>query len=228
MKTVAAKPAPRLAIWSVLSLVCLSPLLVWSLTVPDAWRYLRIEGLPPGQALYVVAKLIGLFAMCLFWLQCVLALARHAPLFFGFPSSDHRVHRRLGLATLILILLHAGLFIVAASLRTGHIAWDLLLPSVGHGYYRTSVGLGAVALWLCLLAIFAGRRVAQGYRRWKPIHMVWPMVFGLVFIHAIAIGTESRYSAMRYVTLFMGTSLTVAGVWRVWRSRCDKSTLNVK
>lgn len=219
MNAITTRPLPRLIVWPILALVCLSPLLVWSLTVPDPGRYLRIEGLPPGQPLYVVAKLMGLFALCLFWLQCVLALARRAPLLHGFPSSDHRLHVRLGLATLVLILLHVGLFVVAASLRTGHVAWDLLLPSVGHGYYRTSIGLGAVALWLCLLAIYAGRRVANGNRRWKPIHMLWPLVFALVFLHAIAIGTESRYGAMRYVVVCMAANVSLAGLWRVWRAR---------
>lgn len=223
MNAVTTRPLQRIIAWPVLWLVCLSPLLVWSLTVPDPWRYLRIEAVPPGQSLYVVAKLMGLFALCLFWLQCVLALARRAPLWMGFPNSDHRLHLRLGVATLVLILLHVGLFVVAASLRTGHVAWDLLFPSVGHGYYRTSVGLGAVALWLCLLAVCAGRRVAKGHARWKPVHMLWPLVFAFVFIHAIAIGTESRYGAMRYVVLFIAASLTIAGLWRVWRSRSRTS-----
>jgi hypothetical protein len=204
----------RIMIWPVLWLVCLSPLFVWSVTVPDPWRYLRIEALPAGQALYVVAKLLGLCALCLFWLQCVLALARTLPAHWDLPRSDRRLHIRLGVVTVLLILLHVGLFVVAASLRTGHIAWDLLMPSVGHGYYRTSVGLGAVALWLCLLAVFAGRRVARGHRRWTSVHGLWPLVFGLVFVHAIAIGTESRYGAMRYVVLSLATSLTVAALWR--------------
>ncbi|MFZ5637052.1 MAG: hypothetical protein ACOY82_10780 [Pseudomonadota bacterium] len=220
MNAVTRRSLPsRFIVWPVLWLVCLSPLLVWSLTVPDPARYLRMEGVPPGQSLYVVAKLMGLCALCLFWLQCILALARRAPVFRGCPSSDHRLHVRLGLTILVLILLHVGLFVVAASLRTGHAAWDLLLPSVGHGFYRTSVGLGAVALWLCLLAIYAGRRVARGERRWAPVHRLWPLVFGLVFLHAIAIGTESRYGGTRDVVLFMAVSLTIAGLWRVWRSR---------
>jgi predicted ferric reductase len=205
--------------WPVFALIVLSPVLVWLATVPDPMRYLRVEGLPAGQSLYVIAKLMGLLAICLFWLQCVLALARHAPVFAGMPSSDRRLHVRLGLVTLTLILLHVGLFVTAASLRTGHVAWDLLLPSVGYGYYRTSVGLGAVALWTCLVAIFAGRRVTRGQRNWKPIHMLWPLVFGLVFVHAINIGTESRYGAMRYVVWLIATSLAVAGFWRVRRTR---------
>lgn len=217
MNAPATKPLPRIIVWPVLWLICISPLLVWSLTVPQPLRYLHFEGVPPGQSLYVIAKLAGLFALCLFWLQCVLALARRAPLLRGFPSSDRRFHIRLGLATLALILSHVGLFTIAASQRTGHFAWDLLLPSTGHGYYRTSVGLGAIGLWLCLLAIYAGRRVAHGRHRWKPAHMLWSLVFGLAFVHAINIGTESRYGAMRYVVWFMATSLFVASVYRVLR-----------
>jgi predicted ferric reductase len=216
MNAVAPRTWSAYIAWPVLALIALSPLLVWLATVPDPMRYLRVDGLPAGQSLYVIAKLMGLLAMCTFWLQCVLALARHASFFAGGPSSNRRLHVRLGLTTLALILLHVGLFVTAASLRTGYIAWDLLLPSIGHGYYRTSVGLGAAALWICLLAIFAGRRVALGQRRWKPIHMLWPLVFGLVFLHAINIGTESRYGAMRYVVWFMVVSLAVALAKRLY------------
>jgi predicted ferric reductase len=216
MNAIARRTWSTVIAWPVFALIALSPVLVWLTTVPDPMRYLRVDGLPAGQSLYVIAKLMGLLAICLFWLQCVLALARHAPLFAGVPHSDRRLHVRLGLATVALILLHVGLFVTAASLRTGHLAWDLLLPNVGHGYYRTSVGLGAAALWMCLLAVFAGRRVARGQGKWKPIHMLWPLVFGLVFVHAITIGTESRYGAMRYVVWFIAASLAVALAKRLY------------
>ncbi len=231
MSAVSKPKWTRSIAWSAIGLICLSPFLVWMATVSDPLRYLRIQGLPPGQPLYVVAKLLGLLALCLFWTQCVLALARRAPMLAGFPSSDHPLHRRLGAATFVLIALHVGLFVVAASLRTGHFSWDLLLPSIGHGYYRTSVGLGAVALWLCALAVFAGARLGRQQRstskfaRWKRMHMLWPLVFVLVFAHAMNIGTESRYGAMRYVVIALAASLAVAGISRAigsYRARPGK------
>ena len=207
------------AIWAGLLLICCAPLIVWMASVNDPMSYARLNGLPPGQQLYLIAKFAGLSAFFLFWLQCMLALARYAPIVAGFPVSDLRLHRRLGAATALLILAHVALFIVAASLRTGHASWDLLLPSFTHGYYKSNVGLGAIAFWIVCLMLFAGWRISRGQQRWKALHMLWPVVFGLGFLHAFAIGTESRYGAMRYLVLFLVVSIVVAGIQRLLHSR---------
>lgn len=206
-------------IWIGLAVICCAPLVVWMATVNDPMSYVRLNGLPPGQQLYLAAKLAGLFAFCLFWLQCLLALARHAPVVPGLPASDFRLHRRLGIATALLILAHVVCFVVAASLRTGHASWDLLLPNFTHGYYKFYLGLGAIAFWIVCLTVFAGWRVSRGHARWKRIHLMWPAVFGLAFLHAFAIGTESRFGAMRYLMLFLVASLIIAGIVRFLRSR---------
>lgn len=203
------------ALWVGLILICCAPLIVWMASVNDPTSYFRLNGLPPGQQLYLLAKLSGLFAIFLFWLQCMLALARYAPIALGFPASDFRLHRRLGIATGLLILAHVLPFVMAASLRTGHAAWDLLIPNFTHGYYRSNIGLGAIAFWIVCLTVFAGWRTARGRRHWKRVHLLWPVVFGLAFLHAFAIGTESRYGGMRGVMVFLALSVGIAGVGRL-------------
>lgn len=206
------------AIWVVMCLICCSPLVVWMASVQHPLAYLRWGGLPPGQQLYLFSKLAGLFALCLFWMQCLLALARRAPMLPGFPTSDPLLHKRLGTATALMILAHVVMFIIATSARTGHAAWDMLLPSFAHGYYKFYISLGVIAFWLVCLTVFAGWRASRGQPRWKAVHMLWPVVFGLVFLHAFAIGTESRYGAMRYLVLFLVASLVIAGTQRLLRS----------
>jgi predicted ferric reductase len=185
-------------IWIGLILICCAPLIVWITSVNDPMSYVRLNGLPPGQQFYLVAKLAGLLSFFLFWLQCLLALARYAPMVPEFPVSDLHLHKRLGGATALLILTHVACFIIATSLRTGHASWELLLPSFAHGYYKLYIGLGAIAFWIVCLTVFAGWRSARGHSRWKRVHRLWPVVFGLAFLHAFAIGTESRFGAMRH------------------------------
>ena len=203
----------------VLALVCCAPLIVWLATVHHPLSYVRFGGMPPGQQFYLIAKLAGLLAFCLFWTQCVLALARHAPVVPGFPSSDLRLHRRLGLATAGLILVHVGCFVAATTMRTGHPPWDLLLPVFDQGFYKFNIGLGVVAFWLVCFTVFAGWRVSRGARRWKAIHLLWPAVFGLAFWHAFTIGTESRFGGMRYLVLALVASLALALLARWFRPR---------
>ncbi len=208
------------AAWLIFALVCCSPVVVWWASVSDPLTYMRAD-LPNGQIMYLVAKLAGLLGFFLFWLQCMLALARRMPILNGLPSSSLRLHRVVGATTALLILAHVGFFVAAASTRSEHIAWDLLWPDFSHGYYRTNIGLGVIALWLLPIMLFAGWRLSRGRRGWKPLHMVWPLVFGLVFVHAFAIGTESRFGAMRQVVLFVVASLAISLAYRLvrWRQR---------
>jgi DMSO/TMAO reductase YedYZ heme-binding membrane subunit len=215
-------------IWTGLFLICCAPLVVWMASVNDPMSYFRLNGLPPGQQLYLIAKLAGLFAFFLFWLQCMLALARHAPVMPGFPVSDLRLHRRLGIATALLILAHVACFIAAASLRTEHVSLDLLLPNFTHGYYRFYLGLGAIAFWIVCLTLFAGWRVSRGQVHWKAVHRLWPAVFALAFLHAFAIGTESRFGAMRILVVLIVASLIIAGIARVFRSRQDPPSKSIR
>lgn len=53
-------------------------LAVWLTSVGNPLDYLRYE-LPPGQALYILSKLLGLVALALLWLQCLTALAQRSP-----------------------------------------------------------------------------------------------------------------------------------------------------
>lgn len=210
----------------VLALVCFAPLIVWVATVQHPVSYIRFGGMPPGQQLYLIAKLAGLLAFCLFWTQCLLALARHAPMLPGFPVSDLKLHRKLGFTTAALILAHVGCFVAATQLRTGHQALDLLLPVFDQGFYKFNVSLGVVAFWVSCATVFAGWRAARGSRRWKVIHLLWPVVFGLAFWHAFTIGTESRFGAMRYLVLALVASLVVATMVRVFR-RCRKTPATI-
>jgi predicted ferric reductase len=217
-RTVTFKHA--LAWWAVAIVLCM-PVVVWSISVGNPLDYL-FQPVPAGQTLYVVAKLAGLLAICMFWAQAILALARRTPALKGFPASSLTLHRRMGLATVVLVIAHAGFFVAAASLRKKELAIDLLLPNFTHGYYSMFVSFGAIGFWMLMMAAFAGWRASYGHRAWKSMHMLWPVAFMLTFAHAYAVGTESRYGVMRYVSLLIAISLMVALLSRlsaVWRLR---------
>ena len=220
-------PLKHALAWGAMASVLCMPVVVWSISVGNPLDYL-FQPVPAGQMLYVVAKLAGLLAICLFWAQAMLALARRTPALKNFPASSLTLHRRMGLATVALVIAHVGCFVVAASVRNKALAIDLLLPNFTHGYYSMLVGVGAIAFWIVMVAAFAGWRASYGHRTWKGMHMVWPAAFILSFAHAYAVGTESRYGAMRYVSLLIAISLMVALLSRlstVWRScRAGKAT----
>jgi predicted ferric reductase len=173
---------------------------------------------PPGQSLYVFSKLFALLGIVMLWFQAMATLARTAPVLSGFPVLTRRAHMFIGMATLALILSHLLLFIAASTVRTGHAAFNLLLPTFEHGYYRMMVGLGAISVWLLVFAILAGWRRLTGGKMAKWLHRIVFVAMSIGFVHGMTVGSETRFGLMKYVYAFMGLSLGSAVVSWCWHS----------
>lgn len=177
-------------VWSALAAAAI-PVALWWSSVGDLGIYLQYET-PPGQVWYVLSKLAGMYAFFLIWLQAVLGLVFTAP---GDGRSSFwsvRFHRNLGLIALICIATHATLFILAASVRTHHVALGWLVPKFAAGYYETAVSLGALAFYTIVVVAVAGylrsRRVMQAV--W--VHRASIPAVLLALTHCLMIGTETR------------------------------------
>lgn len=158
-----------------------------------------------GQFLYVLSKFIGLYAFVLFWLQ-LLGGSNRSPL-TGVGGS--RSHQWLGALVLLLILLHAGLFVTGVSIRNQHFAYQWLLPDLFTTYYPRMVSLGLLALVLLLVSITVAVWRRRRGHAWKMGHwLVW-LAFGLAFVHSYAIGSEARLGIMQYLWIFMAVSAVV-------------------
>lgn len=213
--------------YGLITVVLVAPAMAWWWSVGDPSVYFTHD-LPVGQGLYAFAKLAGLLGFALLWVQAVLGMAPRVPLFRAMPAISRSTHIWLGSSAALLIVAHVGLFVAGSSLRKKTVAWDLLLPNLDHGYYFQMITLGAVALYLLILGLLAGWRLHHGQRRWKAVHMLWPVVFVLALVHSLTIGSESRYGALAYVFYFMGSSIALIALARlaVWRrSRKVKATI---
>ncbi|TAL20352.1 MAG: hypothetical protein EPO01_13485 [Aquabacterium sp.] len=175
----------------------------------DFTEYLDHESLP-GQAVYVLAKLVALYSLTLMWMQLMLGLLKHrliGPL-FASPSQWQAAHRFLGAAVLAGVVLHVGLFIAATTLRNGEFAADLLWPSL-HGYYRTMVSAGLIAFWLMLVAVAAQVAGLGSARVRRAAHRLVFAALLLAGLHSLAIGSETRAGWMLW--MYWAIGLTLAG-----------------
>lgn len=160
---------------------------------------------PPGQLAYVVSKLLGLWALVSLCLQLMAALLRS----LGWLRMSSRAHILLGLVAVSCMGGHVAVFLLASQLRTGHAALGLLAPRFDLGFYRSSQSLGAIALWLVVLAVGAGvRRLrARGVSRW--LHRSVFAAFGLALAHAGAVGSETRMTLVATACFVLGLSVAV-------------------
>lgn len=194
------------------------PVLVWLVSTGAPQAYLT-HRVPPGQSLFVASKLCALLALTLFWLQCMTALARFSPALQGLMRLTRMQHIVLGSAAVGMIAAHVALFMAASGMRTGHAAFNLLIPHFDLGYYSVHVGYGAMALWLLVLAVIAGALRMSGRARWRWLHRAVFVVFVLAMVHGVSIGTETRFGLMKYVYAFIALSMTAAvcsWAWAIW------------
>ncbi|WP_444894498.1 hypothetical protein ACJJIE_09995 [Microbulbifer sp. TRSA001] len=165
----------------------ITPVVLWSDTTGSIADYFTYE-IPKGQLAYILSKLFGLHSIFLLWLQVCLALAN--PL-ASRKIVTRKVHIILGSMVCVTFLLHAGLFIAATSIRTGHSTLGNLIPTFSHGFYKTSVSIGAIAFWALIGSALAGTMRAN-----RKLIAIWlhrlslpGLILGL--LHSILIGTEA-------------------------------------
>lgn len=200
-----------------LALCLMLPVFMWLKYTGNPVDYLGYV-LPPGQALYIFAKLCALLGLSVFMVQIILGVARKVS-FLQEYSVSIRAHQWMGLSALLLISLHVLLFTTATSLRAGHLNWPILLPDFTHGYYRSMVSIGAIALFLLLVSVLCGwflRQPKTKYRSWlKAAHMLVFLSMILSFIHAFSIGTETRSWGMIFLLSSMSLALLLSLFFRI-------------
>ncbi|TCK18887.1 hypothetical protein DFR30_2172 [Thiogranum longum] len=163
---------------------------------------------PPGQLLYVFSKLTGLLAIVLVWLQLMLSLSSR--IFGRMVYAGSWIHRASGLALLLLLFLHAVLFVAAVSVRNGELSAGILVPDFTSGYYTSSVSLGILGLLLFGLGsgIYVLRQKRERLFRWG--HRCVILACLLVFAHSYLIGSDTQSTLMRALYLLSSTFLLVA------------------
>ena len=187
-----------------------APLMVWLSTLGNPVNYWHYD-LPPGQLLYVISKLLGLYAITLLWLQAMYGLLRHEQWArFFFPAWSIQRHRSIGLLVLFSVLLHASVFFVAASIRKNEIMLHLLVPDFTNGFYSAVVSLGLVALVMMLIGVAAGLLRHKIGKGWLWVHRLLLIMLVLVFLHSILIGSETRTLAWLLFYILQGVTLCIA------------------
>lgn len=193
------------------------PVLIWWSSVEDLSIYIEYET-PDGQLAYVLSKLAGLYAIFLLWLQVVLTLLKRTPLSGSIRFWSLRFHRRLGMATFTLIVLHAALFVTATSQRKAVLAYDVLLPNFDGGFFAFAVALGVLALYGAIIVVIAGYLRASGKSAGKWPHRISIIILSLALAHSLLIGTETRALLMIGAYASMSVTLLFSLAWSLIRS----------
>lgn len=190
---------PKYLFNGIVSLVFLLPGLIWYRQTGDLSIYLSND-IPDGQFLYVLSKLIGMYAfLCINWLLIVSLLEKTNLNQYFWLSLPHKI---LGVVAVALTITHFLLFLFAVYLRQGYFAWDLFLPDF-HDYFHTNLSLGLFGLWLLLVVLFSGVfRAIFSKTAFRFLHSIYWIVIVLAYLHSFSIGTEVQ---SKWGVIFFGS-----------------------
>jgi DMSO/TMAO reductase YedYZ heme-binding membrane subunit len=208
--------APPPSVLQAVLIVCLAlPGVTWISTVGNLADYWRYE-VAPGQVLYLLSKLAGLYAFVAFWLQLMYGLLGASGRRRLKVECGHAFHRTLGVLVMVLVATHVALFVTGSSIRAHHFASQYLTPTFSSGYYRSIITFGIIAAILLLIAVVsaAGRRMVG--RIWRIQHWAVIPAYSLAFTHSLLIGSESRIGPVAALYLLMAVSTVIGLAARIW------------
>lgn len=206
----------KLALYAFTLLVFVSPGAIWIAQTGDVFFYFS-DMAPRGQLLYVLSKLVGMYALASIVWQVILSLLDKAEI-LSVPWKG-KGHKIMGSLIVILALSHLLLFFSAVSLRQGYPAWGMFLPNF-NDYYHTHLTLGLIALWGLFAILMAGiLRVINKGKQLHFLHKTYLLSAGLAYWHALSVGSEVQSNAgMVYYLIVGAIALIILAFWLLKRS----------
>ncbi|MES9905269.1 MAG: hypothetical protein ABW168_21665 [Sedimenticola sp.] len=190
-----------------LLVVFLIPGFIWYGQTGDLSVYFS-ESAPDGQFLYVLSKLVGMYALLLIsWQIIITLLTRLGIMHFQWRGATHRL---FGVFVVVLALTHLLLFFTAVSLRQDAPALGMFLPNF-KDFYHTHLTFGLLGLWVLFAVLASGLdRYRKNTSHSRLLHKGYWVSIALVYFHALAVGTESQskvglifYSALGILVLLL-------------------------
>ena len=133
--------------------------------------------------LYLPARLLALIGLVLMFYQFVLASRLSFMERLYRRGSLLKAHRTVGKIAYLLVLLHG----------VAMLAFDLVV--VGEIFLFTEKTLGLIALVGLSAAVVAAwffKPLKLSLRQWRAIHLLTWLVFPIVVLHALALGTTTN------------------------------------
>lgn len=204
-----------------LMITLLTPIVFIVYNLPGVAHYLTNDT-PPAQLLYVFSKAMGLVSISIIVFQVFVGLSHSAvaaPLkrLIDVPLNWHS---KLGGALCASILTHCLCFAAANSLRTGQVAWQLLLPTFSQGYYKSAISIGAIALYLLIFAVCTRFLSIIPAHLQRLFHRFALLGATFSIVHAWLIGSEFR-QLLVWMLVAAGISVGVFLAKRIFKEVYD-------
>ncbi len=142
------------------------------------------------------------------------------------PITAWATHKALGIAFLAAVVVHIGALLFDKFVSFSIV--DLLVPFAsdhrqvtiaGRNFGSLYVALGIFSLYMTIVIVASSLLVMDKKPRfWKLSHLLSYLVMGLVFVHALFLGTDTSKGWVRIIWIMTGVVIVIATIARLRRA----------
>jgi hypothetical protein len=170
-------------------------------TFPWAWIFTRVAGLVSYVLLAVLAVtgIVQTTGLIYRWIS---------------PATSWSLHRAISSTLLVSVVVHIGALLFDHFMNLKIV--DVLIPFLSP-YRPLLVALGIVGFYLLLLVLLTSLyHISTHPKFWRTVHFLGMIMFGLIFLHGVLIGTDVKHGFSRVLYWLVASPVFVAVVYRLW------------
>lgn len=128
------------------------------------------------------------------------------------------LHEALSNWALILVLGHVGFLLIDSYLS---FQWIEILTPFNTDYKPLPMAMGTVSLYFLLMTVITSKaRKKIGYQKWRKLHALNPILYILVTLHGLFIGTD--FQGVMVLVINLLPFLVLGGM--LWRNKPSLET----
>ena len=185
---------------------------------------------------WYVTRAAGFIAAGLLVLLVLSGIGQVTGLLYRFiePIRAWAIHKALAFALCASIVVHVGFLLIdkflpfslaqilvpfASAYNNGTSLWGVALGGA-------AVSFGIIAMYGIVVVVLSSLGwINTKKTAWRKLHYLSYAVAGLVFLHAVYIGTDLKYGLFRQLWLGLGGLIAVGVVVRLWRAGVVKKDI---
>lgn len=172
---------------------------------------------------WIITRASGIASYILLTVMSLLGMSLTTGLVYRLmsPAAAWSLHRATASVLLLSVAAHIVSLLFDAFMNLRII--DVLIPFISP-YQPILISLGILGFYLLLLILGTSLYTMTSHARfWRTVHAFGFVMFMLIFLHGILIGTDAEQTWMQTIYWITGALVLSAGIYRlIWRYRRNR------
>lgn len=192
--------------------ILILPTVVWYQRLPGGFGFFTDPNVSGKDIVYALLRLAALLAFSLIFIQITTQTFRKIWWRIFNPAKLQKFHEWSGRVSFTLALAHPVLLAAAGFFPVSKIFIPQILSEFA---YERTMALGTLALYALIISVGAALMRKKIPRIWRSMHMFNYLVFYLILLHSLRLGSELQSGLLRYVWLVYALIVIIGQAYRI-------------